>query len=209
MPDTGAFFDNRVLSILDAAKHAFAEKGFDGASMQDIARAAGMSAGNFYRYFPSKNAIIEALIARDLSEVRADFEVVEASSEPISAMMQVFERRLNTLHRDDGPLWAEIDAAASRKPEVAAMVNKMEEEVSNFLSIIFARLSQRPVPQASDQFSAHSCFVMMIFKAAAQRLSGRGCTITEDTYAKLRSHVLRTLQQAITEIAEFPPESPG
>ena len=52
MPDTTHFHEDRSTGILEAARRAFAEKGFDGASMQDIARAAGMSAGNFYRYFP-------------------------------------------------------------------------------------------------------------------------------------------------------------
>ena len=51
----------REYEILDNIRHTFAEKGFDGASMQDLARAAGMSVGNFYRYFPSKAAMVEAI----------------------------------------------------------------------------------------------------------------------------------------------------
>ena len=53
LADFHLYPDYRTESILEGAKRAFAEKGFDGASMQDIARAAGMRAGNFYRYFPS------------------------------------------------------------------------------------------------------------------------------------------------------------
>ncbi len=43
--------DRRQMDILEAVHSTFVEKGFDGASMQDLARAAGMSVGNFYRYF--------------------------------------------------------------------------------------------------------------------------------------------------------------
>ncbi len=68
--------DPRVDAILVQARHAFVEKGFDGASMQDLARAAGMSAGNFYRYFPSKAALVEALVNRDLEEVEREFAEV-------------------------------------------------------------------------------------------------------------------------------------
>ena len=50
--------EERSHEILASIRQAFAEKGFDGASMQDLARAAGMSVGNFYRYFPSKAAIV-------------------------------------------------------------------------------------------------------------------------------------------------------
>ena len=58
----------RGSDILERIKAVFAEKGFDGASMQDLARSAGMSAGNFYRYFPSKDAIIAAMVERDLAD---------------------------------------------------------------------------------------------------------------------------------------------
>ena len=78
--------DAKAQAILAQARAAFVEKGFNGASMQDLARAAGMSAGNFYRYFPSKAAIVEALIARDLAEVEAHFQAVVASPDPLLAL---------------------------------------------------------------------------------------------------------------------------
>ena len=80
--------DQRVTDILSAARSAFAEKGFDGASMQDLARAAGMSVGNFYRYFPSKAAIVEALIAADLADMQRDFSAVITSADPMAMLRQ-------------------------------------------------------------------------------------------------------------------------
>ena len=59
--------DQKVAEILSRLRDTFAEKGFDGASMQDLARAAGMSVGNFYRYFPSKSDIIAQMIELRLS----------------------------------------------------------------------------------------------------------------------------------------------
>ena len=44
--------DQKVAEILSRLRDAFAEKGFDGASMQDLARAAGISVGNFTAIFP-------------------------------------------------------------------------------------------------------------------------------------------------------------
>ena len=52
----------REAEILESIRTTFAAKGFDGASMQELARAAGMSVGNFYRYFPSKAAMVEAIM---------------------------------------------------------------------------------------------------------------------------------------------------
>jgi len=49
--------------ILDGAKRIFFSEGFDGASMDSIARAAGVSKGTLYVYFKNKDALFEALIA--------------------------------------------------------------------------------------------------------------------------------------------------
>jgi AcrR family transcriptional regulator len=48
----------RRIEIVAAARRCFARDGFHQTSMPDIAREAGMSAGAFYRYFPSKEDVI-------------------------------------------------------------------------------------------------------------------------------------------------------
>ena len=51
--------------ILDGARTVFLSDGFDGASMNDIARVAGVSKGTLYVYFESKEQLFEALIRED------------------------------------------------------------------------------------------------------------------------------------------------
>ena len=75
---TPSIASQRALDILDQVKSVFALNGFDGTSMQDLAQATQMSVGNFYRYFPSKDAIITALVKRDLEEIEAVFEAVQS-----------------------------------------------------------------------------------------------------------------------------------
>ncbi|KQP73712.1 TetR family transcriptional regulator [Methylobacterium sp. Leaf113] len=58
--------------ILDGARAVFMASGFDGASMGEIAKAAGVSKGTLYVYFDSKEALFEALALaekRGLAEV--------------------------------------------------------------------------------------------------------------------------------------------
>jgi AcrR family transcriptional regulator len=50
--------------VLDAALDLFIEKGFASTRVEDIARRAGISKGGVYLYFPSKEAILEALVRR-------------------------------------------------------------------------------------------------------------------------------------------------
>jgi AcrR family transcriptional regulator len=51
--------------IMEGARTVFLADGFDGASMNDIARAAGVSKGTLYVYFESKEQLFEALIREE------------------------------------------------------------------------------------------------------------------------------------------------
>jgi AcrR family transcriptional regulator len=51
--------------VLEGAREIFMSAGFDAASMNDIARAAGVSKGTLYAYFESKEALFEALIREE------------------------------------------------------------------------------------------------------------------------------------------------
>jgi len=60
---TQAHLDARHRQILAAAHRCFARHGFHGTTMQEVADEAGLSVGAIYRYFGSKEALIEALAA--------------------------------------------------------------------------------------------------------------------------------------------------
>ena len=101
--------DIRSAGILASVRQAFLDKGFDGASMQDLARAAGMSVGNFYRYFPSKAAIIQALIEHDADMVQSDFAAILTSDQPMATLRQVIRARVaGDDCADDLALWTEV-----------------------------------------------------------------------------------------------------
>src|SRR4029077_6680612 len=51
-------FDRRLAQVLQHAAHIFCEKGYEGASMRDHSRAAGMSLAGLYHYFESKEELL-------------------------------------------------------------------------------------------------------------------------------------------------------
>jgi AcrR family transcriptional regulator len=63
---------NREL-LVSAARDAFAAHGTD-ASLRDIARSAGVGIGTLYRHFPTREALLEALIDSNFEELRAGAE---------------------------------------------------------------------------------------------------------------------------------------
>src|SRR3954469_2822283 len=73
----------RRQQILDAACDCVRQAGFHGASMAEIAQAAGLSVGQIYRYFENKEAIIAAIVARDMAEMRDKFSELQNSGEPL------------------------------------------------------------------------------------------------------------------------------
>ncbi len=54
--------------IMEGARAAFLAAGFDGASMNDIARSAGVSKGTLYAYFQSKDELFEAIIRAEFTQ---------------------------------------------------------------------------------------------------------------------------------------------
>jgi AcrR family transcriptional regulator len=58
---TQSHADARVQDILRAGAKVFAERGSEGATMQGIAREAGVSAGTLYLYFPNKSELLRAV----------------------------------------------------------------------------------------------------------------------------------------------------
>src|SRR3954447_24005199 len=61
--------DDTRVRIMDAAEALFRRLGFGKTAVADIAGELGMSPANVYRFFPSKNAIVEAICQRCLSEL--------------------------------------------------------------------------------------------------------------------------------------------
>jgi len=123
--------EERQQHILNAALRCVRRSGFHGASMSDIAAEAKMSVGVIYRYFANKEAIVEAIVANDLAEMRAMF--AEWESVPDDALLDTL---LDTLERaiehkytlDNAGLALEVLAEAARNPRVAAIVEKADAQ---------------------------------------------------------------------------------
>src|SRR4029078_11259981 len=75
-----------VAKLLDAAREAFAAHG-PNASLDDIARAAGVGAGTLYRHFPTRLALLDAVHPDSVRRVCADGERLAATESPADALI--------------------------------------------------------------------------------------------------------------------------
>ena len=196
-------FDLRSAEILDKVRQAFAAKGFDGASMQDLARAAGMSVGNFYRYFPSKSAIITGLIEKDLADIQRDFQAILGGPHPMHVLRQVMSLRLDEhLENQEGVLWSEIEAASRRNPEMAAASQAMETAVVDCLLQVFAAELGLTLQAARDRFATEAAFVLVLFKSAVCL----NCAGNVDK-GELKSMIIRTIHQTLDTVTHSAPKA--
>ncbi|MGC4941424.1 TetR/AcrR family transcriptional regulator [Kribbella sp. DT2] len=67
--------------VLAAAERVFAERG-TAASTEEVARAAGVGVGTVFRHFPTKEALLQALIVQRLTRIAADAREHAASPDP-------------------------------------------------------------------------------------------------------------------------------
>ncbi|MCK0209185.1 TetR/AcrR family transcriptional regulator [Starkeya koreensis] len=74
--------------IIDGARRVFFDKGFDGASMDEVARAAGVSKATIYVYFGSKEELFEALVQNDRARSAEHLFEVDPSIDNVEALLR-------------------------------------------------------------------------------------------------------------------------
>ncbi len=86
-------------TILDAALEVFAAQGFRGATLDQIAEVAGLSKPNLLYYFPSKEAMHQALLTRLLDTWLDPLRAMNPAGDPMAEIMAYVRRKLE-LSRD-------------------------------------------------------------------------------------------------------------
>jgi TetR/AcrR family fatty acid metabolism transcriptional regulator len=84
---------DRYDAILDAAKGAFADKGFEGTSIADIARTAQISDGLVYRYFRNKRELLYEVLRKFYERILLDLETQVFKHDGFSARLEALIRR--------------------------------------------------------------------------------------------------------------------
>src|SRR3984957_4673257 len=79
----------RVAELLNAAAVIFAEKGYEAATMTEIAARAGAPIGSLYQFFPSKGLLADTLVQNYVALLAADLEALEARARDIDTAVLV------------------------------------------------------------------------------------------------------------------------
>jgi len=112
----------REVAILSAALRMFAERGYDGARIEDIADAAGIGKGTLYVYFASKQAVLEGVVRAAAEPSLAAIDAISAAGDPVEALRAVIARAKAALRDEIAPVFLKVLVAeGGRAPEIGAI----------------------------------------------------------------------------------------
>jgi AcrR family transcriptional regulator len=150
----------RQADILDAALAEFASHGFEGARVEDVARRAKVSKGTVYLYYPTKQALFEALVRRDVGPriggAAAYLRGYEGPLRP--ALTQIVDMAVAAIQFSRLPIYPKLLIAESQRfPDLATFYHReVVGEMLGALRSVFERALQRgEISGVTPEMAAH------------------------------------------------------
>ena len=155
----------RVSAILDAGAAVLVEKGYDGATMTEIAARSSTAIGSLYRFFPTKAALADALLARYAQDVGGNLAAIEAhaASLPLAALADALVDFMLERRTDRAAALALVDVApdgAHRRAEIRAAMRRG-----------LAAILRRAAPHLDDAEAADAAAVLLQMLKGARVLA--------------------------------------
>ena len=142
--------------ILRAAAEVFTEKGFHGASMQDIAEQAEFAVGTLYKFFPGKDDLYHALFFEKVSEIDALMgEAMDKESEPAGKLERLIEINLQIAEKYKsffGLYLREMIGRSSMSPTTGPQMIKLRDQsIKRIGKVITAGINQGVLRKADPR----------------------------------------------------------
>lgn len=152
---------DRVAVLLDAAASVFGEKGYDAATMTEIAARAKTAIGSLYQFFPGKDALADALLARYVERLREELSAVErrAPTLPPARLADALVDTFLALRADRAAAVALVDARDRARNARSAMRKAMLDRIGSILTAASPSL-------AADTVRPMAAMVLQLMKLA-------------------------------------------
>jgi AcrR family transcriptional regulator len=144
--------------ILAATARVLVKEGFDRASTNRIAEAAGVSIGSLYQYFPSKEALVAALVERHIESMSAALEAEMAAV--ADAPLETAIRRMVTLMMEAHAVDPELHRVLNEQvPRVGRLhrVHEVEARMQRLGRVYFERRRTELRPELDLDTAAFVC----------------------------------------------------
>ena len=130
--------------LLAAAPRLFAEKGFAGVSIRQLAEAAGVNSAMISYYYGGKEGLYEAVLTTQYERLLTKFEAIAALEAPVKEKIRQYAEVIRLNHTAEQPLMARLIQGELTSPTAC-----MEKVVRNYTSRI-ARIVSGIVQQGVE-----------------------------------------------------------
>ena len=130
--------------LLAAATRLFAEKGFAGVSIRQLAEAAGVNSAMISYYYGGKEGLYEAVLTTQYERLLTKFEAIAALEAPVKEKIRQYAEVIRLNHTAEQPLMARLIQGELTSPTAC-----MEKVVRNYTSRI-ARIVSGIVQQGVE-----------------------------------------------------------
>jgi AcrR family transcriptional regulator len=174
--------------LLESAARAFAEKGFGGASLEEIAESAGYSTGALYANFANKEELFMEVVATRRARAaarRAEAvgEVFDQQADPFDALSQLF-LQVAERDREFAPLQAEFWLYAVRHPAAMGVIAAGVSDQVDALEPVVARALNR-FSAAADAAPREVTMVMLaLFQGLMRQRRLDPHAVPDDLFAR-------------------------
>jgi AcrR family transcriptional regulator len=186
--------DARRQHIVQTAVICFIEQGFHQTSIRDIAKRAGVSLGNIYNHFDSKNALIAEIAALEAADLETMQTALNETSQPAAALDEFISNYLNYCSKPaHTALTVEILAEAVRDPKIA---EGFAENRDHLLAALEKQIANARGPARKDhELSAQDCaeFTLDLIEGLAMRVVFSDRQPNKKEVAALKTAVKRIL----------------
>jgi AcrR family transcriptional regulator len=176
--------------ILDGAGKVFMDLGFDGASMGEIARAAGVSKGTLYVYFADKNRLFEAIVEEEVLDQQKVAFNFDPERDVATTLREFGQAYIELLCRPrGGSAVRTVMAIAERMPEVGRRFydNVVAQTIARLAVYLDARATAGDLKIEDNMLAASqfmmtcqaSLFLPFVFQAAPAPSAERTAQVVE------------------------------
>lgn len=183
--------------ILQVARRVFARSGFEGASVDSIVRASGLSKGALYWHFPGKLELYREIMQEEMRVIMEHFRIPEAMKgnvDPVSFLIEKGRSLIDDLQANPERhmLWVDLTVVAQRGDAAARalaveIIDTLIDSILPELDAVF------PMNTAEDGFTSSKDRLLCLTHTFAGFVVNLGLRLKPDDAKRYWETIVRTL----------------
>ena len=173
--------------IDDTALRLFVEKGIDGATIRDIAAAAGIAEGTLYRHYPGKDALAWDLFSENYTAFALELQRIQADHATVRAKLDAMVRQFCAFFDEDPVLFSYLLLA--QHGQLQKVTPDMPNPVEVVRQVLDAGMDRGEIPAGDPNVAAAMVLgivlevaIFKIYQRLTQSLTSLAEVLVEATW---------------------------